>query len=812
MALSATSVPHAPPLTRWHTADGLHLALDAEGPNWLATDQRGARLLELVDGRRTVAQLAAEAGLFDEPSRNLQHVTSFLLGVERAGLVAIRPFTRAAYEGRAGRLPTALRELWLHTNDSCNLSCTHCLVSSGPAGHQGLPTDALLDAVDQAKALGIERVFLTGGEPLLRKDLPVLVERVTRHHGLELIILTNATLLEHPAYRALVEPMDRARVRFQVSVDGASARAHDALRGEGTFAQATAGLARLASLGFQTSLTLVPHEANLAGLAELPALARRLGAQSIHLMWPHRRGRGVELAQGFPGVERLLAVTRSLREAAAREGIQLDNVESLKQRANSLPGVKHDLGMAGVESICLGPDGVLYASAATVGDPAMALGTLAGRSLAAAWREAPLTARLRGASLIHNQRSSVDPLRFITGGGDVEHAWCWSGELLGDDPWAPLIDALTRDEMEALGRAGRARVSRAVADGAPLVFHAMGEGALACGDEVPGAVRTLHSNCVLSFEVDRPRALMREYYGAAAVQPKAELCCPVRPSPEDLAHIPPDVVDRFYGCGSPVRDAALAKGETHLDLGSGAGIDVFIAARHVGKQGRAIGVDMTDAMLKVARENQPQVAEKLGFDVVEFHKGLLEAVPLPAQHVDCVTSNCVVNLSPDKRAVFAEIARVLKDHGRLVLADIVADQAVPPQLRVNPQLWGECLSGALTEDELLAELERAGFHGLEVLTRTFWREVEGCTFSSVTVRAYKQESSTVVAQLDHRALYRGPWKSVSDEQGQLFRRNEPVSVDAATAARLVRAPYAPGFDVYGPDGKRLTLTPRSSCC
>ncbi|MDP1827807.1 MAG: methyltransferase domain-containing protein [Archangium sp.] len=810
MVPGTSSVLFAPPLTGWQTSDGLHLALDEAGPNWVATDARGARVLSLVDGRKTVGEVAAQARLFEDPARNLQHVTSFLQAVHRAGLLSLAPFERAPYAGRSPKLPSwRLRELWLHTNDSCNLTCTHCLVSSGPAGSHGLPTSALLGYVDEAKGLGIERVFLTGGEPFLRKDLAALVERVTGHHGLELIILTNATLFDHPVYGALLEPMDRSKVRFQVSIDGATAAAHDALRGAGTFTKATAGLAHLSALGFETSLTVVPHRTNLAGLRELPGLARRLGARSIHLMWPHKRGRGLDLLEGFPSVEELLEVTRTLRTLAGEAGVQLDNTQSLRERANAVPGVKHDLGMAGVESLCVGPDGHLYPSAATTGDAALSLGSLEGRTLLEVWQASPLSERLRSATLLDNPRARGEPLRFITGGQDLEHSWFWSGSLTGDDPWAPLITTLMRDELEALARAGRARVHPGVAAAAPLLFHAMGEGALACGDEVPGAVRTLHSNCVLSFDVDRPRALMREFYGAAAVEPKAELCCPVRPSAEDLAHIPREVVDRFYGCGSPVQAAALKKGEVHLDLGSGAGIDVFVAARHVGRTGKSIGVDMTDAMLAVARENQPIVAGKLGFDVVEFHKGVLESVPLPGGHVDCVTSNCVVNLSPDKRAVFAEIFRVLKDHGRLVLADIVADQAVPPHLRVNPQLWGECLSGALTEAELFAELERAGFHGLEVLTRTFWREVEGCTFSSVTVRAWRHQAGQ--GATTHRAVYRGPWKSVADEQGQLFRRNEPVAVDAATAARLTHAPFSTSFDVFGPDGEPLAK-PVTSCC
>jgi MoaA/NifB/PqqE/SkfB family radical SAM enzyme/SAM-dependent methyltransferase len=801
MGLTSESVLHLPVLTRWQTADGIHLALDAEGPNWMATDARGARILDLLDGRRTLAEVAAEARLYAEPARSLQHVGSFVRAVERAGMASAAPFARPPYAGRAARLPEhRLREMWIHTNNSCNLTCAHCLVSSGPTGDRGLPAEALLGAIDDAAALGAERFYFTGGEPFLRRDLDRLIERVTVTHGRELVILTSATLFEGEAHGETLARLDRGKVRFQVSIDGARAEDNDPIRGPGTFRKAAAGLARLAALGFETSLTVVPCRGNLGALPGLPALAKSLGATSVHLMWAHRRGRALAMLAELPGPDELLAVTRAVRAAARDSGVRLDNVESLALRVNAVAGVKHDLGMAGVESLCLYSDGGLYPSAAMAGHRELVMGTLDGAGLVETWRSSAVGDQLRAASLTAIPTACADPLRFLTGGGDVEHAYFWSGSILGPDPYAPLVDELARDLMAELGRAGRARAERRAGLDAPVVYHAMGEGALACGDEVPGAVRTLHSNCVLAFDVDRPRALVRAFYGAAAAKPQADLCCPVRPSAEDLRHIPADVVDRFYGCGSPVQDAALVPGETHLDLGSGAGIDVFIAAKYVGPMGRAIGVDMTDTMLAVARENQPLVAGKLGYDVVTFHKGLLEQVPVEDRRVDCVTSNCVVNLSPDKRAVFAEIWRVLRDHGRLVLADIVAERPVPPHLRVNPQLWGECLSGALTEDELLAELDRAGFHGIQILKRAAWREVEGYAFSSVTVRAYKLERPAGPAVLGHRAVYQGPFASVSDEEGTLFRRNEPVQVSADVAARLGRAPYRGAFVVYEPDG------------
>jgi MoaA/NifB/PqqE/SkfB family radical SAM enzyme/SAM-dependent methyltransferase len=814
-ALTAASVLHAPPLARWRTDDGVHLALDPEAPSWVALDAGGAEILALVDGRRSLGEIAARARLGPDLATSLHHVLDLAAALVRAGMASEEPFVRSPYTGRADRLEFRLRELWLHANDSCNLECAHCLVSSGPSGSRGLPTEVLLRAIDEAAALGAERFYVTGGEPFLRPDLGALLDHATRHHGRDVVVMTNATLFDKPRHRALLDGLDRAKVRFQVSIDGTRAEDNDPVRGEGTFAAASTGLALLASLGFATSLTLVPHRRTLDRLVELPALARRLGAGSIHLMWPHRRGRALAILADLPPVDDLLRATRALRDAAKAAGVAFDNVESLALRVNALPGVKHDLGMAGVEALCLSTDGVLYPSAATAGEEALAIGRLEDGPLEDVWRRSPVARALREASIAKSPALSADPLRFVTGGGDVEHAFHATGSLLGGDPYAPVHDALARDLMADLGRVGRGRAAHRP-EGAPAIFHAMGEGGLVCGDEVPGAVRTLHSGCVLAFDVDRPRAIVRAYYGDAATTPKADLCCPVKPSAADLRHIPKDVVDRFYGCGSPVGDAALRFGETYLDLGSGAGIDVFVAARHVGPMGRAIGVDMTDRMLAVARENQPIVARNLGYDVVTFHEGVLEAVPLPDASVDCVTSNCVVNLSPDKRAVFGEIRRVLRDHGRVVLSDIVAEEPVAPYVRVNPELWGECLSGALTEDDLLAELERAGFHGIAVLKRTFWREVEGHTFFSVTVRAYKRAGRAAEPR-DHVAVYLGPYKSVSDEDGATFRRNEPTPVTRATAERLGRAPYAGSFRVEAParelDASAAeALASSSRCC
>ena len=179
---------------------------------------------------------------------------------------------------------------------------------------------------------------------------------------------------------------------------------------------------------------------------------------------------------------------------------------------------------------------------------------------------------------------------------------------------------------------------------------------------------------------------------------------------DEQGEVPSAALAASLGCGNPMMVAALEPGERVLDLGSGGGIDVILSARRVGETGRAYGLDMTDEMLALARRN----AEVAGVTNVEFLKGQIEAVPLPDDAVDVVISNCVVNLSPDKPAVFAEMARVLRRGGRLGVADVVADDALSPADRAERGDWAGCISGALSFTEYRDGLAEAGFTDVSI--------------------------------------------------------------------------------------------------
>jgi SAM-dependent methyltransferase len=227
----------------------------------------------------------------------------------------------------------------------------------------------------------------------------------------------------------------------------------------------------------------------------------------------------------------------------------------------------------------------------------------------------------------------------------------------------------------------------------------------------------------LATEKDRIVAEVRQRYGQIA-KGGGGCCLPSSPcgAPEASASLGvgyrkdeiaslPEGADLGLGCGAPVGPLALRDGETVLDLGSGAGIDAFLAARQVGPRGRVIGVDMTPEMLERARAN----ARKAGLSQVEFREGRLESLPVADASVDAVTSNCVINLVPDKRRVFAEIARVLKPGGRLVISDVVLDGKLPEAVEKDVYAYTGCVAGAALREGYFAQLAEAGLGAVEVL-------------------------------------------------------------------------------------------------
>ncbi len=247
-----------------------------------------------------------------------------------------------------------------------------------------------------------------------------------------------------------------------------------------------------------------------------------------------------------------------------------------------------------------------------------------------------------------------------------------------------------------------------------------------CGDDCCGGGKTkvtLGGQPVATLAPDSDvRVTVREKYGAIAEGNACGCGCGCA-TPDDEAALAalgytaeqraaiPEGADLGLGCGNPIAHAGLKAGETVLDLGSGAGIDCFLAAREVGERGRVIGVDMTPAMLERARKNQA----KVNMTNVEFRLGEIEHLPVADGSVDVIISNCVVNLSPDKPQVFREALRVLKPGGRLMVSDLVLNRPLSDAMRRNVDLYVGCVAGASLKDEYLQLMRDAGFRDVQVV-------------------------------------------------------------------------------------------------
>jgi SAM-dependent methyltransferase len=328
-----------------------------------------------------------------------------------------------------------------------------------------------------------------------------------------------------------------------------------------------------------------------------------------------------------------------------------------------------------------------------------------------------------------------------------------------------------------------------------------------------------------------PDEAVQQRYTKASRNREAELCCPVKYSPELLAPIPREVVERDYGCGDP--SPFVKQGDTVLDLGSGGGKLCFIASQLVGETGKVIGIDCNRDMLDLARRNQPVFAQNIGYDNVEFRCGLIQDLQLDLEllavdsagielnsvegllalrsaeqnlrtdhrlisdnSIDCVISNCVLNLvrPGDRHPLFREIFRVLKVGGRAAISDIVSDEDVPVQMQNDPELWSGCISGAWRDDRFVQEFVDAGFHGAHIANwgQGPWQIVNGIEFRSVTVVAYKSDPSSCLEK-NQAVIYRGPFAKVVDDDGIVYQRGQRTAVCGKSFRALAAEPFSRSF-------------------
>ncbi len=688
------------------------------------------------------------------------------------------------YRGRAEHLHLeSLKECWFHITNHCNLCCQHCLFGAGPTCRQSLPREALDSALTQARDLGCRLFLFTGGEPFIYPDFTAIITNLLTEPENHVVVLTNGLLLEKNL--AALADVDPSRLHFQVSVDGLQ-ESHDKIRGKGAFKWLMTNLDQLKAAGFSATLSMVVCGDNLNDMVEIVRLAAQRG-NSVHFLWHFQRGKGSEEQHVAPAAiaPQLIAAQKE----AQHLGVKIDNIETLRSQVFATPGTRFDLSNAGWESLAVGPDGHIYPSPALVALPELDCGTLT-QGLETVWRTSPVLEEIRQTSL-QGSAYEQNPLKFIIGGGDIDHSYLAAGAFSGYDPYVELYNEtalwLIGQQAQAYPDPQRSELALRMGD----VRHD-------CPDSK--AVTLTHCNCVVALADGH--ASVREFYGRAAESANEDIVNPFAEGQAAADFIPAVAKKRSYGCGSPVQDAAPTAGETLVDLGSGSGVECFMAAAEVGEDGQVFGIDMTDAMLELARSSVDEVAGRLGYANVEFKKGFLEEIPLPDGCADVVISNCVINLSPDKRQTFQEVMRVLKPGGRLVVSDIVTDEPIPTAIKNDEQFRGECLGGAMLQEDLMAMLRASGFSSMELVKRFPYRQVEGAQFYSLTFRAWKPSAPKKV-----EVIYRGPFAAVHTENGDLLLKGKRTSLTLADAQALGDSVF-----VVNDDGAVTNMEMVSSCC
>jgi len=730
-------------------AYGVPVYIFPEGPDWFVpSDSADALLLSVFNNNQfNIKDIS-------EPFSR----TSLERLVER-----IAPIDPAPHEGRnALHTLSDLKECWFHITNRCNMACTHCMFASNAAGnHDELPLEQLYFAIEQASALGCRVFFFTGGEPFIYPHFTAVCDQILAKRNTHIVIMTNAKNIQQ--HEMWFDFIPDNRVHLQVSIDGDRVH-HDSIRGTGSYDMLLQSLDFLKRKKILVTLSMSVTRQNVLHMTDIVETASKFDVAGVHFMWLFKRGRAKD--DSLIDTETLTKELLAAYERAKAQNVSIDNIEALRSQVFTIPGTRFDLTNIGWESITVGPDGGIYPSPALVGMPGVQCGHISD-GLKHIWHTSPVLKHIREASVISSPKTANHPLRFLIGGGDIDHSYHAAKTFVGDDPYLALYTniALFLISEHARNHKMNGRVG---------LRCRMGEYVAECGPESEPIMFT-HSNCVQAISNHDSHTLIKSFYSHAAETTNEEILNPVSYGEENIAHIPEEMRVRSYGCGSPVLDCDLEQGQSIADLGSGTGIECFIAAKIVGPDGNVFGIDMSDSMLSRAEDGRKRVVDTLGYNNVVFRKGLLEKPPLDSNSLDFIISNCVVNLTADKRSVFEEIYRVLKPGGMLCISDIVTMSDIPLEMKYNEQLRGECLGGAMQQQELFSMIEDIGFEGLYLVRRYEYRRVKDHPFYSVTYKALKPNTKSRT-----RIMYRGPYESVTLRSGEVAVRGRITDIKIAT--------------------------------
>lgn len=791
------------------------LVLLPSEPAWAVLNRRAADLLlngaigkktSIIHGQAYNCLHLTEDSL-DKMVNLLRNETGLPFAVCEQGVLSLlsslpKSHTPLAFRKRQ-EIPEALKELWFHLTDSCNLHCEHCLFSAHLGKGRILPEQTILATIEEGCDLGVQLVVFTGGEPFTYPNFPALISSIQKHFPIKIAVLSNATLLERHA--RVLDSLDRDRLHLQISLDGPR-HVHDAIRGKGAFDATIKGIELLKKLGIPFSIATALNLLNLDEMDHLFDLMVERDISNLHLMWHFSRGKGSR--SGITPVNSnelqqivLPKVLNFIRKAQALN-IAIDNLDAITAQIFSPIGTAFATGNGGWDAIAIGPDAMIYPTPAMVDMKDLMAGHIS-EGLRNVWLNSQIFKKIRAISWHDIPGLTEDPWHPILGTGDLDHMILGEDKgnsfILTQDPYYPIYKA-----MAVMAIAREIPKNSIDSKDTPAVILRMGDVTSQCPPSKE--INFTHCNCLLSMSSQDSQQLISEFYAKRAKKPDETIKNPLKLHDDALAFIPEEARIRMYGCGSPVLDAMLEQGETILDLGCGTGVECFLAARQIGRTGFVYGLDRLDEMLHIANNAKNQVIGRLGYDNIRFLKGDMESIPLPDECVDVVISNCVINLTRNKRKVFGEIFRVLKPGGRVIISDVVTDMEPSLGIRADHALSGECIAGAMVQDYLFDVLNKIGFTCLEILKRFPYRRIQDHWFHSLTFRAIKPSSTSNNRPV---IVYKGPGDAIILQQQLL-----PASKICSLETELNLKPQeleSRGILILDGDGRITNLSDGASC-
>jgi len=754
--------------------DNVSIYVDPDYPNWIAVNSAGDNLLQSIQSDM--------ANIFDKSDWQWElNARKFLNNIPET------PYE--PYHGRSEYLSLShLDECWLHITNQCNLACTYCLFSCDSGDCKALSLEDVKKSVDESYHSGARIFYLTGGEPLIHKDIDKILYLILNdYNDTSLVIMTNGILI--PKYEKLLNKLPQDRLYFQVSVDGIE-EVHDKTRGKNAFNKMKKGLEILKKFQSRNTMAMTIHAGNIDQMREVIDLSKSYEMDAVHFMWLIIRGKATQ--EIFVAPESLFSKFVDACDYAQQQGIEIDNLKNLEAQVFSPAGMRYDLGNAGWRSIAIGADKNIYPTAAMIHESKLNCGSIY-QGIENIWRNSEILNQLRRTSHKDNKNFKNSSFKFLTGGSDIDHSYFNGSKFDSHDPYMSFYEKCI---LWLIAKEARQTDMLPY----PQILLQMGDKLKNCHSEGKGVSLT-HSNCVLTFS--STRKVVGDFYTQADTTQNEDIINPVCYPESEISHIPKNSRIRSYGCGSPVLDANICTNEVIVDLGSGAGVECFIAARKTQAHGKVFGIDMLDHMLDKANKSLPQVVKNLGYNNIEFRKGFLEAIPLGDNMANLVTSNCVINLSENKRQTFKEIFRILKPGGRIVISDVVTDQMSPRAILNDPQLQGECIAGAMVQTYLFSMLESIKFIDISIIKRFFYRTVKNHNFYSLTYTAFKPEERKTVS-----VMYPGPYAAIITDNNDILIRGQIAQMQIPSDPEKL----SPDILILDSQGNASNIEACNSCC